>query len=425
MPQTSFALRASSGVARGLQAGVRINAVLGAVAIVTGAGLVLLTLFDLALTTLHVQSESPFSTRINRAVWSGLSRSSGLAPEPLRDEMLGWALPLMIGATMAAWALGYILGFALLLLPQIHDPTSFATQHPRSDIEDALFFSGLTFFSLGANEITPVAAVPRALAVLEGAAGLLTISLAVTYLLNVYPVISRKAAFADVLNQATGGRSDGVLAAHRYIPEQRYEALANRLEHLNDELLYLAHAHRLYPVLYYVRSREAHESFARILAVGQGLVATLRYGLDPDSYPDVVRDPRLLMLEEGLLDTLHLLARSSHLSVPGTTTPEEAAHEFTVLREQLIEHGLRPMRADEPARQRYTRFQQATEPYIRAYGLNIGYPIAAVWDTYDRAARNTDFVDSGASGRLAATAGEGVERDGQQQHSARDHELHR
>jgi hypothetical protein len=135
-------------VGRGLQAGVRINPVLGTVAIVTGAGLVLLTLFDLALTTLHVQSESLFSTRINRAVWSALSRASGLAPEPLRDEMLGWALPLMLGATMAAWAL----------------------------------------------------------AVLEAAAGLLTISLAVTY---------------------------------------------------------------------------------------------LRYGLDPDSYPDVARDPRVLMLEEG------------------------------------------------------------------------------------------------------------------------------
>lgn len=292
--------------------------------------LVLLTLLDLALTTLHVQSESPFSTRLNRLVWSALSRASRLAPERWRDQMLGWALPLMLGTTMAAWALGYILGFALLHLPQIHDPSSFATQNPRSDIEDALFFSGVTFFSLGSSEISPEGTLARALAVLEGGAGLLMISLAVTYLLNVYPALSRKAAFADMLNQVTGGRADGVVAAERYLCEQRYEALASQLDRLNDELLYLAHAHRLYPVLYYVRSREAHESFARILAVGQGLVATLRYGLDPDTYPDVVRDPRVLMLEEGLLDSLHLLARSSHLSVPRTTTPEEAAREFTV-----------------------------------------------------------------------------------------------
>jgi hypothetical protein len=412
-------------LARGLQAGVRINAVLAALVMLGGGVLVLLTLLDLALTTLHIQSESPFSTRLNRLVWAVMSRATHLAPEGLCDEMLGWALPLMLGANMVAWALAYICGFALMHLPQIHDPSSFATQNPRSELEDALFFSGSTFFNLGTNEITPVGTQARLLAVLEGGAGLLTISLAVTYLLNVYPMISRKAAFADMLNQVTGGRADGVLAAERYLSEQRYEALAARLEHLNDELLYLAHAHRLYPVLYYVRSREVHESFVRILAVGQGLVATLRYGLDPDTYPDVVRDPRVLMLEEGLLDSLHLLARSSHLSVSPTTTPEAAAHGFTALRQQLIEHGLRARRADAWARERYTRFQQATEPYIRAYARNIGYPTSAVWGTYDRAARNTDFADSGPSGRLPSAAGQGIQRDGHQQHGAGDHELHR
>jgi hypothetical protein len=388
-----------------------------------GAALVLLTLLDLVLTALHVQFESPFSTRLNRLVWWGLSHIA-----PARDKAFGFALPLMLGATMAAWALGYILGFALLYLPAIHDPASFSAIDPRSALEDALFYSGVTFFSLGASEISPVGPLARTLDVLEGGAGLLTISLAVTYLLNVYPVIALKAAFADMLNQVTGGRADGVVAAQRYVSEQRYEALAARLDRLNDELLYLAHAHRLYPVLYYVRSREAHESFVRILALAQGLVATLRYGLDPETYPEVARDPRVLMLEEGLLDSLHLLARSSHLKVPQTTTAEEGARELARLRQGLSEHGLRPMPAEQHARQRYTRFQQATEPYIRAYALNIRYPVEAIWATYDRAARNTAYdeaEDSGAPSRLPAAARQGVDGDRQQQDGAGDHELDR
>ena len=406
---------------------LRINAVESSLAILAGAALVLLTLLDLALTTLHVQSESPFSTRLNRLVWWVLARASCLVPERLRDEMLGWALPLMLGVTMAAWALAYIVGFALVHLPHIHDPASFAAPNPRSPLEDALFFSGATFFNIGSNEITPVGTVARTLTVLEGGAGLLTISLAVTYLLSVYPVISRKTAFADALNQVTGGRADGVVAAQRYLSEskQHYEALVGRLERLNDELLYLAHAHRLYPVLYYVRSREVHESFARILALAQGLVATLRYGLDPASYPDVVSDPRVLMLEEGLLDSLHLLARSSHLSVPPAAGPDDG--EFDVLRARLAEHGLRTMPADDASRRRYARFQQATEPYIRAYARNIRYPVEAVWATYDRPARGAAFDagTSGAPGGLATPPRQGVERDGQQQHGAGDHELDR
>jgi len=62
-----------------------------------------------------------------------------------------------------------------------------------------------------------------------------------------------------------------------------------------------------------------------VLAIVQGIIATLRYGLDPDTYPDVVSDPRLLTLEEGLLATLHALADSSHLAPQGATEDDIAA----------------------------------------------------------------------------------------------------
>lgn len=319
-----------------------------------------------------------------------------------RDELLGWALPLMLGCTLATWAIAFIAGFALIELPLIHDPATFSLTRPASSIEDALFFSGSTFFNLGAAEITPLAIPARGLAVVEGGLGLLSVSLAVTYLLNVYPVLSRKVAVAEGINQVTGGRADGVLAAARYLPIGRGEVLAERLDRLNDDLLYLAHAHRLYPVLYYVRSREVHESFVRVLAVAQGLVGTLRYGLDPDTYVELARDPRLLMLEEGLLDTLHLLARSSHLSVSESDAAAPVTRSFEDLHRELLEQGLRPVAADPQARAEYARFRDATEPLIRAYARNIGYSADVVWKTYGRRARNSALDEWAESRRRAA-----------------------
>jgi hypothetical protein len=104
-------------------------------ALLGGATLILLALPDVALTAPHVQSESPFCTRLNRLVWWLPVRVTRLAPDHTRDEVLGWALPLMLGSTMAAWALAYIVGFALVQLPFIRDPASFSLPGPRSNLE--------------------------------------------------------------------------------------------------------------------------------------------------------------------------------------------------------------------------------------------------------------------------------------------------
>lgn len=50
---------------------------------------------------------------------------------------------------------------------------------------------------------------------------------------------------------------------------------------------------------YDVRPRHPERSFVRVLARAQGIVLTLRHGLDPGAHGDVTDDPRLLVLEEG------------------------------------------------------------------------------------------------------------------------------
>ena len=102
----------------------------------------------------------------------------------------------------------------------------------------------------------------------------------------------------------------------------------------------------------------------RILAIVQGIVATLRYGLDREAHADVVTDPRLLILEEGLLATLHTLATSSQLAPrrrrPRTSRPCRRDH--VALIEALRAHGLTAASPDDrEALEGHVRFKVATD----------------------------------------------------------------
>ena len=359
-----------------------------------GIGLILVALVDVHLTVLHVQAESPVSNKLGRVFWQSLLGLTRGLPKRTRDEILAWGMPLMIVGTITFWGVLYVVGFGLLYLPVVHDPSIFSVEDGAmtSALGDALYFSAVSFFTLGYGDVVAVHPLARLLGVLQGAAGLLTISLSVTYLLSIYPLITRKMTLAASLNQETDGRADGVAVAGRYVTTGRFDVLAQRLRELNDELLYLGQSHGFYPVLYYVRPREVHLSFVRLLALVQGIVATLRYGLDRTVHQDVVTDPRLVILEEGLIYTLHALGSSIHME-PGDEEAEDtdaACEEFAALLAELADSGVALATLDDRAAvEGHSRFRASTDPYIRAYAQNLGYDRGSVRANYGRRQRDS------------------------------------
>jgi hypothetical protein len=368
------------------------------VGVVFGAVLILVSVVDISMTVLHVQAESPLSNAANRLVWRLLKGVTAPLPRRLRDEVLAWGLPIMVGADLSLWIVLYVVGFGLVYLPMLGDPALFrGTDRPvGATLEDAVYFSAVTFFTLGYGDVVPVHPVPRLLAIVEAASGLLAIALTVAYLLAVYPFIAREQALATSLNQETAGRADGVAVAQRYLVNGRFEILAARLRWLNDELLMLAQAHALYPILYYVRPRRVHESFVRTLAMTQGMVVTLRYALDPGTHGETVSDPRLVILEEGLLYTLHSLEHSSHLTLgEDQRMHDRVLVDLAALRDELGRLDLAVMSEGSPQVDAYVRFREATDPYIVAYAHTLGYDERDVRAVYGRWAR--DAALSGAT----------------------------
>jgi len=284
-------------------------------AVPLGLLLVTASLMDVGLTVLHIQAESPVSNKLNRAAWQLLATLSRPFGRRVQGRVLAWGLPLLTATTIGFWVVLHIAGFGLIFSPFVGRDGWFAgrfTETPGGF--DAFYFSAVSFLTIGFGDLAPIHPLVRVLTVIEGAIGLLTISLSVTYLLSVYPMVTRKITVAAALNQDMAGRADGAAVAARYVATGKFDILGHRLHQLQGDLLALGQAHNSYPLLFYARPQQAHESFVRVLAMVQGLVSTLRYLLDPARYPDVVSDPRLGALEEALLYTLHGLGKSEHLA---------------------------------------------------------------------------------------------------------------
>lgn len=102
-----------------------------------GLGLIGVGLLDIVLTVMHIQAESPASSRLNRCLWRAFVHRARPLPAPLRDTILPWGMPLLVGTTIAFWDVCAIVGFGLLYLPDIRDPASFAADESNTLWVDA------------------------------------------------------------------------------------------------------------------------------------------------------------------------------------------------------------------------------------------------------------------------------------------------
>jgi hypothetical protein len=393
-----------------------------------GAVILLLTYVDVWATVLHPSLESPLSNRFHRTVWRALRLVSRRLRRP--HLFLHAALPLLIGGLILLWLLMLLIGFALIFYPWLGNPGAFDTPPDYSNSWfDALYVSGTTLFTLGYGDITPLTTTLRALAIIEAGSGMATISLAVTYVLAVYPALARLRVRATALDAEVAGQVNGLPLLRRYLRHDgRWNGeLDDRLRELALELLELAENHEAHPILYYSHPPRVQQSILRMLLTTQQLIALLRYGLSPERHPDLVQTPQLLLLEQSFGYSLRRLSSSLHTPLRGPHHDASAQREMSEAFKQLCEalesleltsalqrddhpvpvlaeseqrdngetqRGTRQGSGDDPALDHgsrspldaYVAFRLATDPHIAAYATASGYSLqeaqrddSAVW----------------------------------------------
>lgn len=170
------------------------------IATAVGATLVLAALRDVFHTLWNPSGQGPICRVLMRLVW-WMSKHTGTRARRLSG-------PGTLVVVILAWAAMVVVGCALVYWPHVPQGFSYSpglTPEERSEFLDALYLSVVALATLGLGDIVPTAGVLRVLVPLEALLGFALLTAAVSWVLQVYPALTRRRSLAlrlDALRRA-------------------------------------------------------------------------------------------------------------------------------------------------------------------------------------------------------------------------------
>jgi hypothetical protein len=156
----------------------------GILATAAGAACIAIALRDVFDTLFHPRGRAILSAAVAAGVQRMFSRRSAAAG------------PVALVSTIAGWAVLLSAGWALVIWPHLEDSFRFPPGVAEHDLVDALYVSLVTLATIGFGEITPTSDLMKLLLPLEGLVGLGLLTASLSWLLSLYPALSRRRSLA-------------------------------------------------------------------------------------------------------------------------------------------------------------------------------------------------------------------------------------
>src|SRR5437764_9171985 len=157
---------------------------------------VLVEAFESLVLPRRVTRRLRFSRFYYRFGWRGWAAAADLLkPGPRRETALSYFGPLSLLVLFALWGLLLILGFGLLHHAAV----------PRAGgLFESIYFSGVTFTTVGYGDLSPVGPASRGLSVVEAATGFGFFAIVISYLPVLFQAFGRREAFIGLLDARAG-----------------------------------------------------------------------------------------------------------------------------------------------------------------------------------------------------------------------------
>jgi hypothetical protein len=227
-----------------------------------GVAVVLAVLRDIFHTLWHPSGHGGLGRKVLAAVWR-VGR-----PRHGHRRVRALAGPLAMVVVVAAWVLLIVFGWTLIYWPHLADGffISDALQETtRGGLLDALYLSMVTLGTLGFGDIVPTAEWLRVAVPLQAMLGFVLLTAVVTWVLQVYPALTRRRALAIRLSLLR--RADAV----RTLSEEDVPMAANLLEDLAGEVVQARVDLTQYAETYYFRDGEETVSLPANIAMAGDL----------------------------------------------------------------------------------------------------------------------------------------------------------
>lgn len=208
-------------------------------------------------------------------VWSAIALRITRARR--RESFLSLYGPLSLILLLVTWAVGLIIGFALL-----HAGLGLAVNAPEEHpgFGTALYLSGTTLFTLGLGDVTPRSPIARAITVVEAGTGFAFLALVIGYLPVFYQAFSRREAEIAMLDEWAGSPPSAVGLLARIGQWNDFAALSPFLAQWERWAAELLESHISYPILAAFRSQHGNQSWVAALTTILDTCALLLVGID-------------------------------------------------------------------------------------------------------------------------------------------------
>jgi hypothetical protein len=181
-----------------------------------------------------------------------------------RESFLSLYAPLSFLAMFATWAIGLILGFALL--HWAHQTQMFAAD-PNRTVISYTYFSGITFFTVGYGDLSPLDGVGRFLAVCEAGIGFGFLALVLSYHPVLAQAFSQRETIISLMDARGGSPPTAEQILVRSQPARRPEVLNSYLVQWEIWSAELLERCLSFPVLALYRSQHDNQSWLGALTV--------------------------------------------------------------------------------------------------------------------------------------------------------------
>jgi len=270
-----------------------------------------------------------------------------------RESLLGLYGPLSLLHLLALWAVGLVVGFALLQWAAGSNLEGAGTS--RVFATD-LYFSGTTFFTLGLGDVRPDSTVSRALSVLESGMGFAFLAMVISYLPVVYQAFSRREANISLLDARAGTPPTAAELLRRNMDHtSSLENILHEWEHWAAELL---ESHISYSVLGYFRSQHDNQSWIGALTAILDATALCQVGLE--RAPGRQAQLTFAMARHAAVDLAQVYNTPPHRGAERL-----GDQELQLLREQLAAGGIH-LKPDPALAWKLAELRAMYEPYVAA-----------------------------------------------------------
>jgi hypothetical protein len=340
---------------------------------VLGLALILGVLYE-AFETMLLPRRVARSFRVTRLfyihgwrLWTAIALI--VRPARRRGTFLSYFGPLSLLVLLSLWAFGLIAGFTLLHWSL--GTTLGGVGADRPDFELYAYFSGVTFFTLGYGDVTPIGRLGRTLAVVETGIGFGFIAVIIGYLPVLYQAFSRREITINLFDARAGSPPTAGTLLARNARYGDLELLAQLLAEWERWAAEVLESHLSFPVLSFYRSQHDNQSWVAALTTILDASALVVSGM-----PGAVRTQAYLtfaMARHAAVDLCQAVY-APPVAPPDDRLPPER---LGALRELLGEAGLE-LADGGGAEPRLAELRGMYEPFVQALALRFLMPMPPI-----------------------------------------------